>query len=114
MRGFGYQVEVEKSIGDGRAIDLVARKDGREIAVEIETGASDLEENVRKCLAAGYEKVYVLASRRGLIPAIKRKAQMDRGFATNQVEVQDVRSFLQGTGGSERAARLKAGLASKS
>jgi hypothetical protein len=56
-RAKGYTVEEEVPIGGGRAVDLVASKEGRRIAIEIETGKSDVEGNVRKCKDAGFETV---------------------------------------------------------
>jgi len=53
----GYKVEEEVPIGDGKAVDLVAKKDGKRIAIEVETGKSDAEGNVKKCEQAGFNKV---------------------------------------------------------
>ena len=44
-----------------RTIDIVAEQDGKRVAYEIETGKSDAEANVRKCLKAGMDRVVVLA-----------------------------------------------------
>jgi len=53
----GYAVQREVQIGDGKAVDLVATKGGERIAIEIETGKSDIQGNVRKCREAGFDKV---------------------------------------------------------
>ena len=53
----GYGVELEKPIGDGKTVDVVATKDNGRIAIEVETGKSDAVANVRKCLEAEFEKV---------------------------------------------------------
>ncbi len=58
-RSKGYKVEEEVPIGDGRAIDLVASKDCKRIAIEIETGKSDVERNIKKCEDAGFDDVVV-------------------------------------------------------
>jgi len=55
----GYVVEEEVPIGGGKAVDLVASKDGKRVAIEIETGKSDAQGNVRKCEEAGFHKVVV-------------------------------------------------------
>jgi hypothetical protein len=57
----GYSVREEFPIGNGKAIDLVARKGREKIAVEIETGKSDAVGNVEKCLGAGLKQVVVFA-----------------------------------------------------
>ena len=58
----GYKVTEEAPIGGGRTIDVLAGKNGRNIAFEIETGKSDVEANVKKCLDAGINKVVVVAT----------------------------------------------------
>jgi len=60
----GYEIEEEVPIGDGKAVDLVATKDGKRIAIEVETGKSDVEANVRKCRQAGFEKVVVVPTKK--------------------------------------------------
>jgi predicted RecB family endonuclease len=57
----GYEVTFEYKIGDGKSVDLVAEKDGKRIAVEIETGKSDALYNVRKNLHAGFDEIIVVA-----------------------------------------------------
>jgi len=63
-RAKGYKVKKEMPIGKGRAVDLVASKDGRSIAIEIETGKSDVEGNVKKCKQAGFENVVVVPTKK--------------------------------------------------
>ena len=50
-------------IGDGKAVDLVAAKDGKKIAIEIETGKSDMENNIAKCRKADFTDVIVVPTR---------------------------------------------------
>ncbi len=59
-------MEKEVHIRDGKAVDLVARKGHKRIAVEVETGKSDAQENVRKCKEAGFDEV-VVAQTKGLM-----------------------------------------------
>lgn len=56
----GYKVEKEVHIGGGKAMDLLATKGMEKIAIEIETGNSDVRKNNRKCKEAGFEKVKVI------------------------------------------------------
>ena len=56
----GYKVEKEVPVGEGKAIDLVARKGNESIAIEIETARSDIEGNMRKCKEAGFADVVVV------------------------------------------------------
>ena len=60
LKGKGYQIEIEKPIGEGKTVDIVASRDGEDIALEIETGKSDIEENILKNLGSRFlRKVFV-------------------------------------------------------
>lgn len=59
-RSKGYNVQKEVPIGEGKAVDLVATKGDERIAIEVETEKSDVEENVRKCRKARFDKVVVI------------------------------------------------------
>lgn len=63
-RAKGYKVKKEVPIGEGKAIDLVVKKDGKEMAIEIETGKSDVDGNVRKCKEAEFRKAVVVYPRK--------------------------------------------------
>ncbi len=53
----GYTVQEEVPIGNGQSVDLVATKDGKRTAIEIETGKSDAQRNIHKCKEAGFQDV---------------------------------------------------------
>ena len=61
LRVQGYDVQVEAEVAGGR-IDVLATREGERVAVEIETGASNVVSNVRKCLRAGCRRVVVVAA----------------------------------------------------
>lgn len=64
LRAEGFSVEKEARIGHGKTVDLAARKNGSSVAIEIETGKSDIEANIRKNAEAGFDKVFVLTTSR--------------------------------------------------
>jgi hypothetical protein len=64
LRARGYDVTEEYPLGGGKAIDLVATRNGERVALEIETGKSDVLANVKKCLGAGLDKVILVATSR--------------------------------------------------
>ncbi|RKY12778.1 MAG: hypothetical protein DRP65_00215 [Planctomycetota bacterium] len=64
-RQMGYNVQKEVPIGDGKAVDLVATKDGKRVAIEIETGKSDVQANIKKCREAGFDEVVVVRTTHG-------------------------------------------------
>ena len=71
LRAQGYVVTEEAPIGGGRTIDLLSERDGKRIALEVETGKSDVRSNVRKCLAADVDKIIVVAVRRSVRNSIR-------------------------------------------
>jgi hypothetical protein len=62
LKTCGYKVEIEAPVGDGKTIDIVAERDDKRIAFEIETGNSDTAANVKKCLSSGIDMVFVVAT----------------------------------------------------
>jgi len=75
LRASGYAVTEEYPVGGGRTIDLVAERDGKRIAFEIETGKSDAAGNVQKCLDAGMDRVIVVAVTAGVQDKLARTLQ---------------------------------------
>lgn len=61
MREQGYQVSLESPRPSGN-IDITAQKNGRKIAIEIETGLSDFLRNVRQNMLAKYDQIIVVAT----------------------------------------------------
>ena len=57
----GYDVEIETYYINGRP-DIIARKDGKSIAVEIETGKSDFMHNIQRAIDAGFDEVVCVAT----------------------------------------------------
>jgi len=69
----GYQVQEEFPINPGKAIDLVATHNSLQIAIEIETGKSNVGMNISKCLEADYDLVLVVATKREVKQDLLRK-----------------------------------------
>ena len=84
LKKSGYDAEVEK---DG--VDVVAVKDGKKIAYEIETGKSDEIGNINKCLMKGFDRIYSLVLEKEMIEKLQEKVQL------NKVEVVYVKDFLK-------------------
>ena len=72
----GYKVILEYSIGDGKKVDIVAEKDGKRKAIEIETGKSDYVYNIKKDLQAGLDKVILIALDNRVRDKIKAQLQI--------------------------------------
>jgi len=52
-------VEKEVPLGQGKAVDLVVTKGDGRTAIEVETGKSDVEANLRKCADAGFDRTVI-------------------------------------------------------
>lgn len=52
----GWTVELEKPIGNNQCIDLHAEKEGKRMAVEIETGSRGAD-NIQKLLELGFDQI---------------------------------------------------------
>jgi hypothetical protein len=86
FREQGYQVELEAPRKSGR-VDVVARKGGQAIAVEIETGKSNYLQNIRQDLAAKYGKILVVATDKAAYQAIERQIAQADLIIPGRVEV---------------------------
>ena len=82
----GYRVQVEAPRGGGR-VDVLAEKDGRRIAIEIETGKSDVVSNVRGCLRAGIEEVRVVPTNQEARETVERALARARLLVTGRVMI---------------------------
>jgi hypothetical protein len=68
----GYQVNFEvPRISSGR-VDVVAEKDGKKIAIEIETGKSNFLQNIGQDLLAKYDKIIVVATDKNAYDKIEK------------------------------------------
>ena len=57
----GFEITFEKPIGEGKSVDVVATKKNIQIAIEVETGRSDILANINKCLQAKFDRIIVVA-----------------------------------------------------
>jgi len=58
----GYEVKLEHPVKGNGAIDILATKSGQKVAVEVETGKSDIKENLNKIRGAGFDKIVLVAT----------------------------------------------------
>ncbi len=65
----GYKVTENYPIGNGKEIDIVVGKENQKIAIEIETGKSDILGNLKKCLSLDFNAIICLL----LAPQLKEK-----------------------------------------
>ena len=94
LRNLGYEVKEEVPIGGGKAVDLVASRNRKRHAIEIETGKSDAASNVRKCIDAGFELVLSVATTPEAKRMIERQLR-DHGIPNETVRVLLGRDLLR-------------------
>jgi len=58
----GYEVVREYAVKGNGAVDILAQKPGEKVAVEVETGKSNIKENIRKIKGAGFDRVVLVAT----------------------------------------------------
>ncbi len=86
----GYKVTFEYKIGNGKAVDAVAEKDRRKIAIEIETGKSDYIYNVKKDLDYGFDEIMVAALDRRIRERIEQELKEANLEKSERVKLLDV------------------------
>ncbi len=73
-RGQSYLVEIEAPRPDAAGrVDVLARRDHETVAIEIETGKSDVVQNVRQDLRAGFTRVLVVATNKASLDRVERQ-----------------------------------------
>jgi Holliday junction resolvase-like predicted endonuclease len=58
----GYETTREYPVKGNGAVDILATRPGETVAVEIETGKSDTNENLTKIARAGFDRIVLLAT----------------------------------------------------
>jgi len=91
----GYKVTFEYKIGDGKSVDLAAEKDGKRIAIEIETGKSDSLYNIRKDLEAGLDEVVVFALSSGILEKIRDETGLLDTIDKRKIRITNSQQFFR-------------------
>jgi hypothetical protein len=97
LRRQGFAVKVEKGLGKGRSADLEARREGKKIAIEVETGKSDAIYNIRKDLEAGYDRILAVCLEEGLRERIKSQIKEIDLSGKERVIVKNLKEALNTT-----------------
>ena len=83
----GYDVTREHPVpGDG-FLDLLAERPGERIAVEVETGKSDIAENLKNVHKAEVDRVIVVATTPAAVSACQRALQTQPDRAEPPIEL---------------------------
>ncbi len=82
----GYKVQVEAPRFGGR-VDVLARRNGERVAIEVETGKSGAAANVRNCLRSGFERVIVVATDNEALAKVERELAEARLIVPGRVRI---------------------------
>jgi len=94
LKGKGYQIEIEKPIGEGKTVDIVATRDGESIALEIETGKSDMAENIMKALEGDFSRTILVPINAMAKSEILKKAKGIDIYNSRKIEVLGLKQLL--------------------
>ena len=84
--GYGVEIEAPRPGGTGR-VDALARRGTESLALEVETGKSDVVGNVRQNLKAGFRKVLVVATDETALRKVERQLASAGMIMPTRVEV---------------------------
>ena len=73
-----------KGIG---AVDILATRPGEKVAVEVETGKSNIKENLNKIKGAGFDRIVLLATSPAGTEACRRTVDSTEGGQSPAVEL---------------------------
>jgi DNA-binding MarR family transcriptional regulator len=90
----GYDVTFEYKIGEGKSVDVVAEKDGKKIAIEVETGKSDYVYNVKKDLAFGFDEIIVATLDNETKEKILAGLKESRLDSDERLKIMDIQNHL--------------------
>ena len=82
----GYKVDFEVPRKSGR-VDVVACKENERIAIEIETGKSNIVRNVKQDLIAKFDKVFVVATDKKALGKVEQELSKARLLGIERVEI---------------------------
>jgi Holliday junction resolvase-like predicted endonuclease len=92
----GYEIEIESPIGEGKTVDIVAYKGEEKIAVEIETGKSDVIENFLKNIDESFSKIIFIPLTKMAEKELQIYTfQIDRMKKLNRIQIITLKEILK-------------------
>lgn len=86
LKRHGYEVQIEGRRKDGRC-DILAKKNGRTIVVEVETGSSNFLQNVKKALASRIDRILVVVTSDDKVASIEQDLARSGLLLKNRVTI---------------------------
>jgi Holliday junction resolvase-like predicted endonuclease len=82
----GYDVSCEHPVKGNGAIDLLAEKGGTRIAIEVETGKSNIKTNLNKIRNAGFDRIVLVATCPAAVAACQKAIDSTERDPSPQIE----------------------------
>jgi Holliday junction resolvase-like predicted endonuclease len=82
----GYEISYEHPVKGNGAIDLLAEKSGQKIAVEVETGKSNIKANLAKIKNAGFDRIVLVATSPAAVTACQKAVDSTERNQSPQIE----------------------------
>ena len=82
----GYDVSCEHPVKGNGAIDLLAEGKGQKVAVEVETGKSNIKGNLNKIRKAGFDRIILFATSPAAITACQKAVDSTERNQVPQIE----------------------------
>ena len=82
----GYEISYEHPVKGNGAIDLLAEKSGQKIAIEVETGKSNIKANLAKIKNAGFDRIVLVATSPAAVTACQKAVDSTERNQSPQVE----------------------------
>jgi energy-coupling factor transporter ATP-binding protein EcfA2 len=83
----GYEVKCEHPVKGNGAVDILATRPGEQVAVEVETGKSNIKENLNKIKHAGFDRVVLLATSPAAVSACHKAVDTSERDQSPAVEL---------------------------
>ena len=93
FRQRGYEIQIEQYYINGRP-DIIAEKNGKKVAIEIETGKSDPIKNIRQALEASFDQIISLATSEQVQQKIRDEIETEI-WENGKIQVHNIQEFIQ-------------------
>jgi len=82
----GYDISCEHPVKGNGAIDLLAEGKGQKVAVEVETGKSNIKGNLAKIKKAGFDRIVLVATSPAAVTACQKAVDSTERNQSPQIE----------------------------
>ena len=83
----GYEVTYEHPVIGNGAIDILAQKPGVQVAIEIETGKSDIKSNLQKMLKGNFDRTILVATTGIAVESCQKVIDSMKDKEINKIEL---------------------------